>query len=230
LAVTALAGLKGVAGYHTSIVLAGEEYVFTPLGILHWPTITSHKMNPEMKLIAAGTTRYSGIEMLEFLDYYFPPGHYDLVRKNCNSFSDCALYYLCELRLDRSFRQVETLAKLVDDRVGLVQSISGGEYQPNPDAVAFDVETVIREIDAERETCDGGSTEADMEFPDTDRDIFAGFVALPTIEPRIKSRGYRGDYVGGCIVDGVVRTPCGTPRADGLVVADDAEAIEVPAV
>merc|ERR1712039_991014 len=107
----------------------------------------------------------------------------------------------------------------------------GGEYQPNPEAVAFDVETVIQEIDAERETCDGGSAEASLDFPDSDRDIFVGFAALPAIEPpKLKPRGYQGDDVGSYGMDYIVRTPCTTPRADGLVVADDAEFHEWPTV
>jgi hypothetical protein len=223
LAVSALAGLKGAAGYHTSIVLDGEEYVFTPMGITRWDTVLSHKKNPEMQRIAVGMTKYSGIDLIEFLDSWFPPGHYDLLRKNCNSFTDCALYFLCEVRLDPGFRQMERLGKLADDHYGFVQSISGGEYQPNPAAVDFEVERIIQEIDAERETCDGGSAEADLEFPELERDVFAGFhPAVAESEELCYPRcSIRSDYV----------VPPGYTRADftdKFGRGSDTEIIEVP--
>jgi hypothetical protein len=171
---SALAGLKGAAGYHTSIVLAGEEYVFTPLGILRYDTIMSHRKNPEMQVQYIGLTRFNGADLLECMDPYFPPDHYDLLRKNCNSFSDCALYFLCEQRLDPAFRTMEQIGKFADDHVGFLQSLSGGEYNPNIHSLAFDVEKVIREIDAERETCDGGSAGTDLDFPDSEIEVRRG--------------------------------------------------------
>lgn len=157
LAVSPLAGLKGAAGYHTSVVIAGEEYFFSPGGIIHTPGITSHKGNPEMKLVHIGLSRYSGADLMELLDQFFPPGHYDLLRKNCNSFSDCALYFLCKQRLDWNYRSLERLGQLADDHAGVIQSISGGEYLPNPRAVNFDLQTVIREIEAAQEACEGNN-------------------------------------------------------------------------
>lgn len=157
LCVSPLAGLNGAAGYHSSILIAGEEFYFSPVGIVNSPTITSHKKNPQMRRLHMGLTKYSGTEMVEILERHFPPGHYDLLRKNCNSFSDCALYFLVEQRLDWGFRSVERFGKLADDHASIIQSISGGEYAPNPRAVDFDLEAVIQEIDSERETCDGGS-------------------------------------------------------------------------
>jgi len=176
--VSPLAGMKGAAGYHSSILVAGEEYFFSPMGIIHSPTISSHKQNPEMKLWQMGITKYSGADLMEFLDQYFPPGHYDLLRKNCNAFSDCALYFLCEQRLDWNFRTLERLGKLADDHAGIIQSISAGEYMPNPRAVGFDVETVIEEIKAGREAFhagEGGELDSEVEFTPSraDRKVFA---------------------------------------------------------
>jgi len=150
LAVSPLAGLKGVAGYHSSIIIQGEEYFFSPMGIIHSPSIQSHKKNPHMQRLFIGLSRFGGSDLVELFDQHFPPGHYDLLRKNCNSFSDCALYFLCEQRLDPMFRAVERFGKFADDSAGIIQSISGGEYAPNPQAVGFDLEAVIEEIDAER--------------------------------------------------------------------------------
>jgi len=156
LAVSPLAGMKGAAGYHTSILVAAEEYFFSPIGIVHSATITSHKQNPEMKLIHMGMSRYSGSDLMDYLDEFFPQCHYDLLRKNCNSFSDCALYFLVEQRLDWSFRSLERIGQLADDHAGIVQSISAGEYMPNPRAADFDVEGIINKIKEERESGDGG--------------------------------------------------------------------------
>jgi len=161
LAVSALAGMKGAAGYHTSVLVAAEEYFFSPLGIVHSPVITSHKSNPEMKLMHMGLSRYSGMDLIELLDQHFAPGHYDLLRKNCNTFSDCALYFLCEQRLDMKFRSLEALGKLADDHSGMIQKISGGEYLPNPCTVDFDVEDIIRDIKAEREVREAANSEVE---------------------------------------------------------------------
>jgi len=150
LAVSPLAGLKGVAGYHSSVLISGEEYFFSPMGIIHSPNISSHKRNPHMQRIFIGLSRYSGSDLVEFFDIHFPPGHYDLLRKNCNSFSDCALYFLCEQRLDHKFKTVERFGKLADDNFGIIKSISAGEYVPNPQALGFDLDAVIAEIDVER--------------------------------------------------------------------------------
>lgn len=172
LCVSPLAGLNGAAGYHSSILIAGEEFYFSPMGIINSPCVQSHKKNPQMKRIHMGLTRYSGTEMVEVLERHFPPGHYDLLRKNCNSFSDCALYFLVEQRLDWSFRTLERFGKLADDHAGIIQSISGGEYAPNPRAVDFNVEAVIVDIDAERETCEGSGPDSQtvMDLNDMDRD------------------------------------------------------------
>lgn len=161
LAISPLAGMKGVAGYHSSILVAAEEYFFSPMGIIHSPRITSHKNNPEMKIKHMGLSRYSGMDLMECLDQHFPQGHYDLLRKNCNCFSDCALYLLCERRLDMKYRSLERLGRLADDHAGIIQSISAGEYSPNPRAVGFDVEDIIDEIQAER---DAAETAFEMEI------------------------------------------------------------------
>jgi len=147
-AVSPLVGMKGLAGYHSSVMVAGEEYFFSPMGIIHSPRLASHKQNPETQVFHMGFSRFSGQDLMDFLDQYFPMGHYDLLRKNCNCFSDCALYFLCEQRLDWTYRKVEHLGKLADDHAGIIQSISAGDYTPNPRAVGFDLEATIDEIKA----------------------------------------------------------------------------------
>jgi len=162
LAISPLAGLKGAAGYHSSILIQGEEYFFSPMGIIHSAHISSHKKNPQMQRIFVGLSRYSGSDLVEFFDHHFPPGHYDLLRKNCNCFSDAAMYFLCEQRLEMKYRYVERFGKLADDHAGLIQSISGGEYLPNPQAVGFDLEELIKEIDSERPAFDEANADNDV--------------------------------------------------------------------
>jgi len=172
LAVSPLAGLKGAAGYHSSILIQGEEYFFSPMGIIHSAHISSHKKNPQMKRVFIGLSRYSGSDLVEFFDHHFPPGHYDLLRKNCNCFSDAAMYFLCEQRLEGKYCYVERFGKLADDHAGIIQSISGGEYLPNPQAVGFDLEALIKEIDTERPAFDEAVADDDA-GPVTDPPIVA---------------------------------------------------------
>jgi len=194
LAVSPLAGLKGAAGYHSSILVAAEEYFFSPLGIVYSPVITSHKSNPEMKLMHMGLSRYSGMDLIELLDQHFAPGHYDLLRKNCNTFSDCALYFLCEQRLDLKFRTLEALGKLADDHSGMIQKISGGEYLPNPCTVDFDVEDIISDIEAERDVREAADCDVDMQQAHGDDNPFAEHDFLAQFQTHL--------HVGSCPASG----------------------------
>mmetsp|Transcript_77903 Transcript_77903/g.167132 ORF Transcript_77903/g.167132 Transcript_77903/m.167132 type:complete len:323 (-) Transcript_77903:74-1042(-) len=136
-------------GYHTSVLIAGEEYYFGPFGICCSPRLKSHEAaHPELRREVVGRSQRSGAELLESLSEQFSPGTYDLLRKNCNSFTDCALYFLCGLRLDASLRAMERLGRSLDDRAGLVQSLTWGSYMPNAKASSFDLESVIAEIAA----------------------------------------------------------------------------------
>jgi len=150
LAVSPLANLRGIAGYHTSVLVAGEEYYFCPSGIRYSPRIVSHPMN-SVQRIFVGLSQTSGAELLDFLEAHFRTGSYDLLRKNCNSFTDCALYFLCEQRLDLRYRTVEKLAWAADDNTGMLQAISSGEYKPNPKAEDFDVQALLRDIELARD-------------------------------------------------------------------------------
>merc|ERR1719162_1155618 len=143
--------LKGTVGYHTSILVEGEEFVFSPQGITCALGVYSHDEDAQTERIPIGTSRRSGAEMADFFDISFPSGHYDLLRKNCNSFSDCALYFLCGQRLDTKYLRLDQLGKLADDGAGIIQLMSAGEYLPNPKAVGFDLEAVMANIDSHRD-------------------------------------------------------------------------------
>merc|ERR1719215_1756527 len=84
--------------------------------------------------------------LMHKLGPYFRTNTYDLLRKNCNSFTDCALHYLVGQRLDRQFCCVEQIAHTADRHACLIQALSGGSYQPNPSADRFNVDQVIYEM------------------------------------------------------------------------------------
>jgi len=160
LVVSALVGMHGAAGYHTSVLIAGEEYFFSPAGITAAPRLVSHPDGCKPKLSLVGLSLYSGCEMLDFLTQHFKPGTYDMLLKNCNTFTDCALYFLCERRLWPGFRAAEQLGTLALKSSclpsslpgGLSQMLTGAEYLPNPLAEGFDLDELLAEIGDARAT------------------------------------------------------------------------------
>jgi len=125
--------------YHTSIVVAGEEYFFSDQGMCFDDKLISHQGSPSEKY-EAGRTDYSGTEMWWALQEHFRPGTYDLLRKNCNSFSDVALFFLLRKRLDKRYSSLETLGRTSPELVKRVI------YIPNPVADEFDPEAVIAAV------------------------------------------------------------------------------------
>ncbi|CAJ1373109.1 unnamed protein product [Effrenium voratum] len=98
LAVSVLGGVPGATAYHSSVVVNGDEYFFSDGGISSSSGLMSHK-NPQMpdskpEVIEMGMSPYTGSQMRAALERFFVSGTYDLLRKNCNSFSDVALFYL----------------------------------------------------------------------------------------------------------------------------------------
>eukprot|EP00929_Paragymnodinium_shiwhaense_P007570 TRINITY_DN111487_c0_g1_i1.p1 TRINITY_DN111487_c0_g1~~TRINITY_DN111487_c0_g1_i1.p1 ORF type:complete len:532 (+),score=93.35 TRINITY_DN111487_c0_g1_i1:97-1596(+) len=147
LAVSPLGGMPGVSAYHTSVLLGGAEYFFSDQGIGSGRGTASHVGSPgresAVRIIDMGTTAKSGGELMEVLERHFQPGTYDLLRKNCNSFSDCALFLLVRRRLDPTYRALERLGA---GQAGLLQAFSGGRYMPNTRAATFDLDQVIAEL------------------------------------------------------------------------------------
>jgi len=146
--------MGGAVGYHTSVLVNGTEYYFSTAGITESEKIVSHGRRAKPDRIFFGFSQYSGREMAEFLRRFFRPGSYDILRKNCNSFSDCALFHLTGQRLAWNLRAAERVGVVADDSTGLVQVISGGSYVPNARAMGFDVERVIEAIAAHLGTRD----------------------------------------------------------------------------
>jgi hypothetical protein len=178
LAASPLGGLPGVAAaWHTSVLVDGQEFSFSDAGITVSQGAASHNgighqgahrqlaqgsSGQWPAIIDVGTSVHSGRDLFTKLEQHFLPGTYDLLRKNCNSFSDIAMFYLVGKRLDGKYR---TLEQIGAGSMGLFQAASQGQYTPNPQVQGFDHEGLIQELDPGRVwrtpgQTTGGSTRA----------------------------------------------------------------------
>lgn len=143
-------GAEPFDAFHTSIVLGEVEYAFSGQGIRATRPLVSHAMlnrNTEVRLI--GHTNFSASQMLSFLNQFFQPGTYDLICKNCNSFSDCALYLLLGQRLEAKYSRMEKTGKAGQKRIGLMSALRliGMNYKANPASQNFQVDEVLAKTD-----------------------------------------------------------------------------------
>jgi len=157
LAVSELFTLPGLAtAYHTSVVVNGEEFFFSDSGILWDRALTSHQGKPS-EIVDLGLSKRTGSQVLFVLQQHFMPGTYDLIRKNCNSFTDCALHFLLGKRLDRKYSSLERIGQRVS--MDLLNRFTKGMYVPNKEAEGFSGEKVIGELSKLSEgDCNGGSS------------------------------------------------------------------------
>jgi len=143
LAASELFGLPGLAtAYHTSVLVNGEEFFFSDSGIFTDRLLNSHAGTPSER-VDLGYSHRTGRALLAALDRHFRPGTYDLIRKNCNSFSDCAVFYLLGKRLEGRYTALERLGQA---RIELLQQITKGAYMPNPEASDFQLEATIAHL------------------------------------------------------------------------------------
>merc|ERR1719469_816826 len=98
--------------YHTAVVVDDMEYAFTCSGLIEFVHSGDKKTVKDL-----GVTTICGDAMLKTLGPHFMPGTYDLLRKNCNSFSDCALFLLLGKRLDQKYTQLEQIGASADERI-----------------------------------------------------------------------------------------------------------------
>uniref|UniRef100_A0A7S1AQQ7 PPPDE domain-containing protein n=1 Tax=Noctiluca scintillans TaxID=2966 RepID=A0A7S1AQQ7_NOCSC len=134
--------------YHTSILMNGAEYSFADDGVTRGRSLASHDMFPDQPEVThCGITLATEREMLAALRPHFKMQTYDLLRKNCSSFTDCALFFLIGARLDPCYHGLEQVGAAWDRNIGLVQSLTRGEYRPNPLADGFSVKNVIAELE-----------------------------------------------------------------------------------
>lgn len=174
LAATQIVRIAGMGGYHTSILLDDREYFFDSVGIMEAQPLWSHmqgegkyppEAQPKTEILVIGRSRSSGRAMAQALRPFFEKGSYDIFYKNCNSFSDAALYYLTRSRLSGLYSRIERLVTATNPlSVGLINRTFkavieyGGEHQgvcpdeiyvPNPRAQDFSIAEVIAALDAE---------------------------------------------------------------------------------
>mmetsp|Transcript_87134 Transcript_87134/g.164295 ORF Transcript_87134/g.164295 Transcript_87134/m.164295 type:complete len:309 (+) Transcript_87134:53-979(+) len=154
LAASELFSLRLFTAYHTSILVNGEEFFFSDSGIFSDRALISHQGTPSERMELGYSTK-TGAQLLQALQPYFRPGTYDLVRKNCNSFSDCAGYYLLGKRLERRFSALE---KIGQANTELLKQVTKGAYMPNAAAADFQAETVIASLDKLDEEKAGDAT------------------------------------------------------------------------
>jgi len=145
-----LRGGESLDAFHTSIVVGQVEYAFSGQGIRETRPLASHSMlkrATDVQLM--GYTQYSGYQLTSLLNPFFQPGTYDLICKNCNSFSDCALYLLLGKRLEGKFSRMEKMGRTGQKRIGLMSGLRliGMNYHANPQSQDFQVAHVIQRID-----------------------------------------------------------------------------------
>jgi len=137
-----------VQAYHSSILVGDIELFFGILGIgtAHGPQ--SHSQLPrsdETQITSVGKARaVDAASLRKKLLPYFRKDTYDLLRKNCNTFSDVCLRTLVDMRLDAKYRYLEEVGLSMEHRLGLMSR--GGGYLPNPLAEAFAPEAVVAEL------------------------------------------------------------------------------------
>mmetsp|Transcript_131591 Transcript_131591/g.232563 ORF Transcript_131591/g.232563 Transcript_131591/m.232563 type:complete len:355 (+) Transcript_131591:45-1109(+) len=140
-----LGGISLATAYHTSVLVNGEEFSFSPDGISRCRGPLSHQnADRPPQIVDMGVSTESGDRLFAALKNHFRPGTYDLLFKNCNSFSDLALYFLVQQRLSMKYRVLERCGMSLP---GLVEKVSGGGYVPNDRATNFDKEAVVLELD-----------------------------------------------------------------------------------
>lgn len=164
LAATEVACVAGVTAYHTSIHVDGREYYFDIGGILTGPSLRSHTggrmPGPKTKVIDLGNSPYDGEQMHNILAPLFPKGSYDVLRKNCNSFTDAAIYLLLGSRApglfsrgERLLLATEPLSMSIVPAIMALRTVVLGErgsatdavqrYDCNPYARGFSVDGII---------------------------------------------------------------------------------------
>uniref|UniRef100_A0A7S4VNP9 RING-type domain-containing protein n=1 Tax=Alexandrium monilatum TaxID=311494 RepID=A0A7S4VNP9_9DINO len=152
LALSALGGVPGAMAYHSSVLVDGQEFSFSHLGIRSARGPVSHTAIGGLPAIldfgsSLRPGQHVGKQLVAVLAPHFLPKSYDLLRKNCNTFTDAALVFLVRQRLNTKYKALEQVGSTMP---ALVRVASGGRYAPNPNADSFDLEALIRILDVDR--------------------------------------------------------------------------------
>lgn len=164
-AATPILNIAGACAYHTSLVMGVHEYYFDTDGIVCVPALWSHQHmstsgeNSTTELVPVGRSALDGQELRRALARYFKAGSYDVLMKNCNSFTEVAVYFLTRTRLEGRFSRVERLMVntrpfstqllVLFARLAIAATGQGStseapqEYKPNPEADGFSVANTI---------------------------------------------------------------------------------------
>jgi len=149
LAVSCVGGIPGANAFHTSVLVDGMEYSYgSTYGLEEAQGPVSHRLfggTPNVRYL--GSTAVSGKWLQQVLAPHFQAASYDLLRKNCNSFSDCAIFLLLRQRLDKEYCALERVGAIMP---ALVRVVSGGQYSPNPLADGFNPEALIEYLDSDK--------------------------------------------------------------------------------
>jgi len=137
--------------YHTSVEVNGIEYSFSDGGVMTSTNRASHQVqqnDPQSRhgteVVTIGFTNKTGTMMQDSVVKYFSAGTYDLLRKNCNCFSDCAIWYLCKIRLHQDYRSLEKKGQKYPSIAKYFTQES------NPKAASYDHEATILSLDPNR--------------------------------------------------------------------------------
>jgi hypothetical protein len=152
--------------YHTSVIVDDVEFSFSGRGIDSLRGTQSHiPFHGRPVITDMGYTLIPRTVMVKNLHPYFMPGTYDLLRKNCNSFSDCCLSFLLDMRLDEKYRTMEKVGALTDKHMGVVRLFTGGGYCPNPRSQEFQSCKVVERIHSKRGTRGSGDPSRERRTP-----------------------------------------------------------------
>merc|ERR1712107_114421 len=192
IASTEILRVAGMSGYHTLIIIDDREFFFDRDGIMAAPPLWSHITGGRVKppgdvrteVVEAGRSSLGGKALVQTLTPFFQKGSYDIFYKNCNTFTDMALYFLMKQRLDGRFTRIERLiaatnpistsllnrmfrAFVSDGPNSSVSSTEDDIYTTNPEAEDFSVDGVIAYIDdIESEDDSEGCDDDDDELSD----------------------------------------------------------------
>lgn len=188
---TEILRVAGLTGFHTSVIVDDREFFFDREGIMAAPPLWSHIVGRaksagpnegKTQMTPVGMSSNSGKALVEALMYFFEKGTYDIFYKNCNTFSDAALYFLAGQRLDPKYNRIERLitsTNPISTRIlnrmfrAFVQHTTGTTvdadiYTTNPEAEGFSVEDVVASIDEAAESDSDDDTDDDDDGAQSD--------------------------------------------------------------
>lgn len=201
-AATEILRIAGVSAYHTSVILDSKEYFFDSLGIVAAPALWSHLVGQARReeglrteVLDVGRSSHGPLALAHVMRPWFEKGSYDVLYKNCNSFTDATLYFLTGGRLEGRFSRLESMLIATDPvSTGLLNRLlkasieyATGEsaledhlYVTNPLAKEFSIDEFIASCDAQEEDSYSDVSESvDAADSDSDHEIHGRCMPTP---------------------------------------------------